>query len=650
MGEHNVTSEPDEQQAAEFMKALLTDLTALERMIESGKIESGVQRIGAEQEMFLVDAAMRPAPVNPQILETVSDARLTTEIGKFNLEANLAPQEFSSGCLNALEEELAEVVDIARKAAQPFGADVVLTGILPTIRQSDLTLDNLTPGVRYAELNRAMNLMRGNTFQVHIKGLDSLHLTHDNVMLEACCTSFQVHLQVSAGDFVRLYNLAQAITAPVLAAATNSPMLLGYRLWHETRIALFQHSVDERSSARHQRGYPARVTLGNDWVKESVLEIFREQIARYRVILSKQIDENSLATLDRNELPELAALRLHNGTVWRWNRPCYGISEHKAHLRIENRVIPAGPTIIDEMANAAFFLGLMSALPEEYGDVTQKFSFDDVKDNFFAAGRHGLKAQFTWLNGQRLSAQELILNHLLPLARQGLEKVGIAGDEQARYLDVMEERVRRNQNGSLWVLRSLKDMGEQGTREQRHQALVATMLEHQKTNTPVHEWQTATLSSLPDWRNSFRTLGQFMTTDLFTLRPDDLLDLAASVMTWRHIRHIPVEDNEGHLVGLVSHRDLMRIFTEHSSRKNAEAIKVKDIMKTQPITATPHTSILDAIDLMRSNKIGCLPILEDNRLVGIITAYDFLAISADLFKMVFSQTEEHQVQQKSSNG
>src|SRR5262245_6500563 len=384
MGDQKVSSEPDDQQATEFMQALLTDLSALEKMIESGQIESGVQRIGAEQEMFLVDAAMRPAPVATQILETANDARLTTEIGRFNLEANLSPQPFSGGALPAMEEELAEVIDVARKTAAQYGADVVLTGILPTIRQSDLTLENLSPGGRYAELNRALNLLRGDTFKVHIKGLDSLQMTHDNVMLEACCTSFQVHLQVSAGDFVRFYNLAQAITAPVLAAATNSPMLLGYRLWHETRIALFQHSVDERSSARYLRGYPARVTFGNGWLKQSVLEIFREQIARYRVILTKKIDENSLSALDRNELPELAALRLHNGTVWRWNRPCYGINNNKPHLRIENRVIPSGPTILDEMANAAFFLGLMSALPEEYGDMTQKLSFDDVKDNFFA--------------------------------------------------------------------------------------------------------------------------------------------------------------------------------------------------------------------------------------------------------------------------
>ncbi len=639
MGEHDISLEYNDRQALEFMEALLADMSALEKLLEAGKIESGVHRIGAEQEMFLIDDSMRPAPVSMEVLERVDDPRLTTEIGKFNLEANLSPQFFNGHCLRSMEQELNEVVALARKGANAVGADIVLTGILPTLHQSDLTLENLATNPRYAELNRAVNQLRGNTFNVYIKGLDALHLTHDNVMLEACCTSFQVHLQVSAEEFVRLYNLAQVITAPVMAVATNSPLLLGYRLWHETRIALFQHSVDERSSARYVRGYPARVTFGNGWLQQSVLEIFREQVARYRVILTRKIEEDSLATLERGELPELSALRLHNGTVWRWNRPCYGILEGRAHLRIENRVIPSGPTTLDEMANAAFFLGLMNALPDEYGDVRQIMSFDDAKDNFFSAARHGLKAQFTWINGRRIPAPELILEHLLPLARQGLENVEIPAEDCERYLGTIEERVRRDQNGSLWMLRSMAAMDGQGTREQRHQALVATMLKEQQTNNPVHNWELAMLSGFRDWANSFRNLGQFMTTDLFTLRPDDLIDLAASVMNWRHIRHIPVEDNEGHLIGLVSHRDLLRTLAQRTSGKKAEPVKVKEIMKPNPLTATPDTSIIEAIEFMRAHHIGCLPIVERGHLVGIVTVYDFLSISADLIKKIFSDID-----------
>jgi gamma-glutamylcysteine synthetase len=214
-----------------------------------------------------------------------------------------------------MECELSELVEIARRAAQGCDADVLLTGILPTIRQSDLTLDNLTPIPRYHELNRAMSQMRGGAFNIHIKGLDELHTAHDNVMFEACCSSFQVHLQVGPEEFARLYNLAQAISAPLLAVAANSPLLIGHRLWSETRVALFQHSTDERSSARQARSHPPRVSFGEGWINDSVVEIFREEIARFRVILTKQIEEDPFELLARGEPPKLSALRLHNGTV-----------------------------------------------------------------------------------------------------------------------------------------------------------------------------------------------------------------------------------------------------------------------------------------------------------------------------------------------
>src|SRR5262245_59635803 len=355
MGEHNISTEHDSCQAQAFMRSLLTDVSALERMIEAGRIESGVRRIGAEQEMFLIDRAMRPAPVATEVLKNANDHRLTTEIGKFNLEANLSPRLLAGHGLREMEGELSELIAIARGAARGCDAEVLLTGILPTIRQSDLTLDNLAPIPRYHELNRAMGQLRGGAFNIHIKGLDELHATHDNVMFEACCCSFQVHLQVGPEEFARLYNLAQAISAPLLAVTANSPLLVGHRLWHETRVALFQHSNDERSSARQARSHPPRASFGEGWIKDSVIEIFREEIARFRVILTTQIVENPFEVLARGALPELAALRLHNGTVWRWNRPCYGVSDGAAHLRIEHRPMPAGPSIIDEMANAAFF-------------------------------------------------------------------------------------------------------------------------------------------------------------------------------------------------------------------------------------------------------------------------------------------------------
>ena len=635
MGDHNVSSEYDEHEAKMFMQALLSDLVALEQLIDSGRIESGVRRIGAEQEMFLVDSAMRPKSIAPELLASVNDPRLTTETGKFNLEANLSPQSFAGHCLHDMEEEALELIDLAQQAARKLGAEVLLTGILPTLHQSDLTLENLTPGVRYLELNRVIQQLRGGSNNLYIKGLDELNITHDNMMLEACCTSFQVHYQVGAEEFAALHNLAQVITAPLLAVAANSPLLMGHRLWHETRIPLFQHSVDERSQLRQHRGHPPRVSFGEAWVKDSVLEIFREEIARFRVVLTKKIEEDSQAVLARGVLPQLAALRLHNGTIWRWNRPCYGVNEGVAHLRIENRVMPAGPSIIDEMANAAFFFGLMTALPQEYGDVTRLMSFDDAKGNFFAAARHGLKAQFTWLHGNSIPASTLIHEHLLPLARAGLKQANIATEDINRYLDVIEARVQHDQNGALWMLRSLAAMEEQGTGDQRDQTLAAATLAQQQTNTPVHRWALGTMAhaaGTPGWSQNFQTVGQFMSTDLFTVRPDDLVDLVACMMDWKHVRHVPVEDDEGHLLGLVSHRDLLHLMAQGGANKQADPIAVKEIMTRDPITVTPQTSTLAAIELMRQHKVGCLPVLEQTKLVGIVTAYDFLTLSAALIE------------------
>ncbi|MEK7833660.1 MAG: glutamate-cysteine ligase family protein, partial [Acidobacteriota bacterium] len=305
MGEHNVSADRNSHREQAFMKSLLADLAALEQMISTGKIESGVRRIGAEQEMFLVDRSMRPAPIAQQVLKIADDDRLTTEIGKFNLEANLYPRMLAGDGLRQMEHETKELVALAQSAANSINSDIVLTGILPTIRQSDLTLDNLIPSPRYLALNQVMHHLRGGAFNVHIKGLDELQLTHDNIMLEACCTSFQIHLQVGADEFARLYNWAQAITAPLLALAANSPLFLGRRLWHETRTALFQHSTDERSDTRQLRSHPPRVSFGENWIRDSAIEIFREEIARFRVLMTKDIDENPLEVLALGRLPQL---------------------------------------------------------------------------------------------------------------------------------------------------------------------------------------------------------------------------------------------------------------------------------------------------------------------------------------------------------
>ncbi len=316
------------------------------------------------------------------------------------------------------------MIELARESAATQNADVLLSGILPTLQKSDLTLDNLTPVARYHELDRGVIRMRGGPLSIHIKGLDELQLTHDNIMMESCNTSFQVHFQSNAKEFANHYNVAQAITAPVLAVAVNSPLLFGQRLWQETRVALFQHSTDERSRPQLARNQPTRVSFGDRWLQHSVIELFHDQITRFRPIMITQPDENPFEVLARGETPLLSALRMHNGTVWRWNRACYGVHNGVAHLRIENRALPSGPTIVDEIANAAFFTGLMLAVPQTYGEIATRMAFDDAKLNFFRAARHGLDAQFQWIDGRSHNAASLILDQLLPLARQGLRWCG----------------------------------------------------------------------------------------------------------------------------------------------------------------------------------------------------------------------------------
>jgi len=626
MGTQDVASGPNDQQMRAFTRAVLDDLHGLERMIEEGRFETGVRRIGAEQEMFLVDRSRLPAPIAVEILERVSDERLTTELAKYNLEANLTPQIFGGDCLRKMEEETKDLLERIDAAAREREAAVALTGILPTLRKSHLTLDYMTPNPRYFELNRAISALKDGAFEIVIKGLDELEFTHDNVMLEAANTSFQIHFQVGPDEFATLYNLAQAVSAPVLAAAVNSPLLLGQRLWNETRVALFQRSVDARSATHKIRSKPTRVSFGDKWLEEGILEIYRDDITRFRIMLSTEdVEKSSMEILDEGGVPELRALRMHTGTVWRWNRACYGIGNGKPHLRIENRVLPAGPTVLDEVANAAFFFGMMAATSDEYPDIKGVMEFDDAKQNFFAAARHGLDAQFVWVGGKRFTAHDLIINELLPKARQGLAEHGIDSRDVDRYLGVIEERVRSQQTGAQWMLRSLGKM-HGSPKDVRMRSLVSAIAKNQRKGAPVHTWPLAELYRTQDWFPSYRTVGQFMSTDLFTVRPTDPVGLAARTMEWRQIRHLPVEDDHGKLIGLLSFRDLLKLIAKPG--KEVDGVVVQEIMRKDPLTVTEDTPTLDALSLMRTNNIGSLPVLDaEGRLVGLITVYDLLDIA-----------------------
>jgi len=369
-----------------------------------------------------------------------------------------------------------------------------------------------------------------------------------------------------------------------------------------------------------------RVSFGDDWVNDSVLEIFRDDIARFRVLIATELDESPLDVLDAGGVPSLKALRLHNGTVYRWNRPCYGISDGVPHLRIENRVLPSGPTVIDEIANAAFFFGLMCAITEEYGDVRKVIPFDDAKANFVTAARYGLHARLKWFGDESYDAEDLILQHLLPVAREGLLAHGLDSDDVNHYLDVIRERVECRRTGAQWMLDSLESMSDVRP-DERYRSLTSTILERQEQGDPVHTWDLARNTGSADIRESYRTVGQIMSTDLFTVHPEDLIDLAASVMDWEHLRHVPVEDQEGRLVGLVTHRQLLRLVGRGES---AQTVAVREMMQSDPLTVSPETPTVEAIGLMRERKVGCLPVVAKGKLVGIVTESDFIDVSARL--------------------
>lgn len=624
MGQHDVSINRSASELRLFMRHLLKDIQALEFMLEKDMFEKDKSRIGAEQEFFLVDSDMRPASVGGQLISELDPNYFTPELALFNLEANLDPQEFDALSLRRIETQLKALTQQIRDKAQEVGAHVLQTGILPTIRKSDLNLNNITPKPRYRMINEVLCGMRGEDNRLNIEGLDELLFTHDNVLIEACNTSFQLHFQVTPDNFATFYNIAQAVSGPLLGLAANSPVLMGKRLWHETRIALFQQAIDTRSANKANRELEPRVWFGNSWVKESVLELYQEDIARFRVLFAQEIDCDPFEAMKKGEVPKLQALSLHNGTVYRWNRACYGISKGKPHLRIENRILPAGPTPLDTMANSAFYLGLLCGYATEVGDISRCMDFSDAKLNFNNAAKHSMETDLHWFHGKKYRYDDLILQEMLPLARSGLQQRGIDSSDIERYLGVVEERVKKKQNGAIWMLRNYNSILDKGIKkENASRVLTAAMLARQVKEEPVHTWQDVTDPEMSTIKQTNQRVEQVMSTDIFTVHPDDLIDLASKIMHWNHIRHLAVEDN-GELIGIVSYRSILQIYGKYAAQGDVHLVPVKDVMNKNPIAITPEHTIEDAMSLMREHRVGCLPVLSKDGLVGMLTEAELL--------------------------
>lgn len=638
MGDQNVKLASEDRQLQRFMQLLLRDVQALEQMLDGDMFESGITRIGAEQEMCLIDKHFRPAPASMEVLEKANNPMHTLELARFNYEVNLEPLEFTGTCLSDLEHNILNKLEGVRSVANQIGVDILLAGIAPTIRKIDVDMDNITPVDRYRALMKAINKLRGGVYELRLRGIDELIFKTDSPLLEAANTGFQVHLQTAPQEFVQLYNIAQAIAAPTLAVATNSPMLFGKRLWAETRIALFQQSVDTRVHTEHLRERSPRVTFGHHWLDDSILEIYKEDISRFRALLTSNQREDALEMLAQKKIPSLKALQVHNSTVYRWNRPCYGVANNIPHLRIENRVLPAGPTVVDEVANAAFWLGLMKGMALHYKDVTNNMAFDHAKSNFLAASIHGLETRFRWMDGKRYAAADLIREELIPLAKEGLQSVDVAEGDIEKYLGIIEERNNTGMTGAHWMTDSYAELSKVGTKDEVMTTLTANIFQKQRQNQPVHTWRLASFTQDDGWKPQSLLVEEFMTTDLFTAQRSDILEFVADMMDWRRIRYMPVEDNKGKLVGLITSRILLRECVR-KTETNAKPIAVKQVMIENPITIHPEASILEAMNIMEHNKIGCLPVVKKNKLVGIITEQNFMGITRRLIDRLSQESE-----------
>ncbi|MBQ0734279.1 CBS domain-containing protein [Aquimarina celericrescens] len=617
MGEHNVHSSIDQKNKAGFIKHLLDDIKALEIMLEQNLIEDDIVRIGAEQEFCLVDRNWRPANNAMEMLKTINDSHFTTELAKFNLEINLDPLELKKDCFSQVESEINRLLNKAKEAGIDSETKILLTGILPTISKRHLELEYMTPNPRYSALNAILRLQRGTDFELHIRGVDELSIHHDSVLFEACNTSFQMHLQVPPQDFISSYNWAQAISGPILGICTNSPLLFGRELWSETRIALFRQSLDIRSASHALKDRRARVSFSDHWAYGSVAQIFKNDIAEHKVVISRDIAANSLSELKKGNIPKLQALNLHNGTVYRWNRPCYGVGGGKPHVRIENRYIPSGPTVLDEIANFAFWAGVMIGRPTKFDNMPACMDFRDVKANFIKAARMGKDTILQWM-GNSISVQDLIIKELLPIAHSGLEKANVDKEDRERLLSVIESRAK-GITPSVWNIKNYRLLRKNMKIDSALRALTKTMYDNQQHGSPIHEWPM--LEKLPKTSEDATLVGHIMSTQLFTVGEHDLATLATNIMKWKNIHHVPVESMVGTLCGLLTWTHATKI---QNLKTNGDERTVSDIMEKEVITISPKSSIKEAIRIMKKNEIGCLPVVQKEDLVGIITIKDVI--------------------------
>ncbi len=622
MGDQNVVKLEGDEHRKHFTQHLLNDIKAFDLLLHENKFEDEPIRIGAEQEVVLVGPDWMPSLNYDKFIDEANDPLLTTELGRFNLEINLPPFAFSTDALSRMHKLLDQKIEKLSAIGKKHNTQVLLTGILPTIHWDYLKFECMTPNPRYELINSLLKSNRKSNFEINIKGLDELLTSHPNILFEACNTSFQVHLQIPQNRFVEQYNWAQLIAGPVLAAACNSPLLMGKRLWSETRIALFQQSIDMRNSKYLKREIEPRVTFGRHWLKESASDYYKENVAHYNLLVSPEKLEDSIKIIQQGGVPKLPALNMHSGTVYSWNRACYGISDTgKPHLRIENRYLPAGPTVIDEMANTAFWLGVMMAMPPNFKNISQEISFEDVRHNFYNAAQHGIESTIKW-EGKNVPVAQLILNKLLPWAHKGLATMNINKADIDLYLGIIEQRVKSKQTGAAWTRKNFTQLLNQSNKHEATTSITRQLAKMCARGNPVHQWPDVELN-LGDAHKHFYTARHIMKTDIATLSENDIVDLAINFMVWKNVRYILVENSKHQLKGLLSSRRLIKMLREGWK----DGLGIKEIMEENVICVSPNTTTQDAIQLMIDKNIGCLPVVSDSRLLGMITERDIVNVA-----------------------
>ncbi|RLV55233.1 glutamate--cysteine ligase [Aeromicrobium phragmitis] len=463
-------------------------LDALASMLSEADFSVGHPQIGIEVEFNLVDAAGDPALRNAEALERIADEDFQTELGMFNLEVNVPPVEIGGRGLAKIADKLRDDLMHADRRATSVDARLLMIGILPTLQESHFTGDAISANPRYHLLSDQILAARGEDIEIEIDGVDRLATSTDTIIPEAACTSTQLHLQVEPDEFGAAWNASQAVAGVQLAVGANSPFLLGRQLWHETRIALFEQATDTRSEELKVQGVRPRVWFGERWIT-SVFDLFEENSKYFPALLPVVEDEDPVEEFAAGRVPSLAELRLHNGTIYRWNRPIYDVADGRPHLRIENRLLPAGPTVVDTLANAAFFYGLVKALVLAERPVWSQMSFATAEENFHAAARGGIETELTWPTVGTIPARELVLRHLLPLAYAGLESSAVDQDVAERLLGIIEQRCLTGRNGATWMIEAFRRHPKAATdRLVALRDLTVEYREHMLTGEPVHTW------------------------------------------------------------------------------------------------------------------------------------------------------------------